>query len=164
MGLFSPICLLCHVMFLKKKHGSMRMCIDNRELNKATIRNKYFLPPIVDLIYKVRENHGFRRLIWRPGTISWGLRHQMSLRQFFRRGIVIIIGLTNTPATFIELMNGVFWPYLNSFVIDFMTFWFTSWLWRTMPDTWLLYFIGWEKRSCMSSSQSVSSCLVMWHS
>ncbi|GJX79407.1 putative reverse transcriptase domain-containing protein [Tanacetum coccineum] len=86
------------VLFVKKKDGSMRLCIDYRELNRITIRNRYPLPRI-DLI--------FLRLLF---------VRVMATTEF----LVMPFGLTNAPAVFMDLMNRVFHEYLDKFVIVFI--------------------------------------------
>lgn len=58
------------ILFVKKKDGMMRLCIDYRQLNKVTIRNKYHLPRIDDLFDQLRGATYFLRLICAQGTIN----------------------------------------------------------------------------------------------
>lgn len=104
----------------------MRMCFDYRQLNKVTIKNKYPLPRIDDLFDQLQGAAVFSKIELR----FW--YHQLRIRAFnipnrdFRTRywhyefLVMSFGLTNAPATFMELMNGVFWPYSDSFVIVFI--------------------------------------------
>ncbi|GJQ89516.1 putative reverse transcriptase domain-containing protein [Tanacetum coccineum] len=78
------------VLFVKKKDGSFRMCIDYKELNKLTVKNRYPLPRIDDLFDQLQ---GFT---------------------------VMPFGLTNAPAVFMDLMNWMYIPYLDKFVIVFI--------------------------------------------
>ena len=83
-------------MFVKKKDGSLRMCIDYRQLNKATMKNRYPLPriDIPKTIFRTRYGH--------------------------YKFLVMSFGLINAPVAFIDLINQVFRPYLDQFVIAFI--------------------------------------------
>ncbi|GJW40562.1 putative reverse transcriptase domain-containing protein [Tanacetum coccineum] len=91
------------VLFVKNKDGSFRMCIDYRELNNLTIKNRYPLPRIDDLFDQLQEEDipitAFRT---RYGHFEFQL---------------MPFGLTNAPAVFMDLMNRVCTPYLDKFVI-----------------------------------------------
>ncbi|XP_070002054.1 uncharacterized protein [Nicotiana sylvestris] len=87
------------VLFVRKKDGSLRMCIDYRQLNKVIIKNKYPLPWIDDLFDQLQA---FRT---RYGHFEF---------------LVMSFGLTNAPEAFMDLMNRVFKPFLDEFVIVFI--------------------------------------------
>jgi hypothetical protein len=114
------------VLFVQKKDGSQRMCVDYRSLNGVTVKNKYRLPNIDDLFdqmsgarvfSKIDLRSGYHQMKIRPSDIP---KTDFSTRYGLYEFTVMSFGLTDAPAYFMDLMNKVFMEYLDRFVVVFI--------------------------------------------
>ena len=114
------------VLFVKKKDGSMRLCIDYRELNKLMIKNKYPLPRIDELFDQLKDAVYLSKIDLRTGYHQLKIKPEDIPKTAFRTRydhyefLVMSFGLTNAPTAFMDLMNQVFKKYLDKSVIVFI--------------------------------------------
>ncbi|GJS36682.1 putative reverse transcriptase domain-containing protein [Tanacetum coccineum] len=114
------------VLFVKKKDGSFRMCIDYRELNKLTVKNRYPLLKIDDLFDQLQGPSVYSKIDLRSSYHQLRVREEDIPKTAFRTRYghyefqVMPFGLTNAPAVFMDLMNRVCKPYLDKFVIVYI--------------------------------------------
>ncbi|GJS84526.1 putative reverse transcriptase domain-containing protein [Tanacetum coccineum] len=114
------------VLFIEKKDGSFRMCIDYQELNKLTVKNRYPLPKMNDLLDQLQGSNIYSKIDLRSGHHKLKVREADISKTAFRTRYghyefqVMPFGLTNAPAVFMDLMNRVCKPYLDKFMIVFI--------------------------------------------
>jgi hypothetical protein len=114
------------MIFVRKKDGTMRLCVDYHALNEVNLKNKYPLPRIDDLFDQLYGACVFSKIDLQSGY------HQLKVREcdipktafILRYGLyeftVISFGLTNAPAHFMYMMNKVFMEYLEKFIVVFI--------------------------------------------
>ncbi|KAL1933992.1 hypothetical protein VTP01DRAFT_8082 [Rhizomucor pusillus] len=114
------------VLFVKKKDGSMRMCIDYRALNKVSIRNQYPLPRIDECLERLQGAAYFRSLDLKPGYRQVRIRKEDVPKTAFNTRydqfefLVLPFGLTNAPPTFQSLMNKALGDCLDRFALVYL--------------------------------------------
>ena len=114
------------VLFVKKKDGTLWMCIDYRKINKVTFKNKYPLPRIEDLFDQLRGASVFLKTDLRSGYYQLRVKEVDVPKTAFRTRyghyefLVMPFGLTNAPVAFMDLMHRVLRPYLDQFVVVFI--------------------------------------------
>ena len=114
------------VLFVKKKDDTLRMCIDYRQINKVTDKNKYPLPRIEELFDQLRGARVFLKIDLRSGYYQFRVKEVDVPKTAFRTRyghyefFVMPFGFTNASDAFMDLMNRVFHPSLDQFVVVFI--------------------------------------------
>ena len=116
------------VLFVKKKDKALRLCIDYRQLNRVTIKNRYPLPRIDDLFDQMRGARVYSKIDLHTDYHQLRVREADIPKTTFRTRYghfeftVRPFRLTNAPAAFMDLMHRVFQPYLDQFVVVFIDY------------------------------------------
>jgi hypothetical protein len=116
----------CLALFVSKKDKGLRLCVNYRPLNAVTIKNKYPLPCIDILFDQLAVAQVFSKIDLRSDYHQIKIRDEDILKMAFSTRyrlyeyLFMSFGLTNTPAHFMYLMNSVFMPILDKFVMVFI--------------------------------------------
>ncbi|GIL79609.1 hypothetical protein Vretifemale_8871, partial [Volvox reticuliferus] len=114
------------ILFVGKKDGTLRMCIDYRGLNAATVKNRYPLPRVDDLLDKLKGSAYFSSIDLQQGYNQIRISESDIPKTAFRTPFghyeytVLSFGLTNAPATFQAVMDRIFRPYIDKFIICYL--------------------------------------------
>jgi len=114
------------VLLVKKKDGSSRLCVDYRQLNKMTMKNKNPLSRIVDLMDQLHGSSVFSKIDFRSGYHQILVKADDVQKTTFRSRyghyeyVVMPFGMTNAPTVFMDYMDIIFIPFLDTFVVVFI--------------------------------------------
>jgi len=114
------------ILFVKKKDGTLRLCIDYSKLNKVMVKNRYHLSRTDDLFDQLKGAVVFSKIDLRSGYHKVHIKeediYKIALRTRYGHYefVVVPFGLAIAPTTFMCLINSVLCPYLDKFVVVFI--------------------------------------------
>lgn len=114
------------ILFVRKKDGSLRMCVDYRRLNAITVKNRAPLPRIEELFDQLSGATVFSKIDLAQGYHQMRVDEADIAKTAFRTRYghfeftVLPFGLSNAPSAFMQMMHNVFRPYLDKFVVVFV--------------------------------------------
>ena len=114
------------IIFVKKKNGELRLCVDYRALNNVTVKNKYPLPRIDDLLDRLHGAKVFSKIDLAAGYHQVRLKEEDIPKSAFRTRYghfeytVLAFGLCNAPATFMRMMNEILMEGLDDYCIVYL--------------------------------------------
>jgi hypothetical protein len=114
------------ILFVRKKDGSLRLCVDYRALNRITIKNCYPLPRIDELLDRLRGAKYFSKIDLDSAYHQVRIAPEDIPKTAFNCQLghfeftVMTFGFTNAPATFQTLMNSILDPFSNTFMVVYL--------------------------------------------